>query len=64
VAETTVKAVLCCGFQGKGKAMGQVYQCSWRIYREIKFFPASIITCFTSYCDLFTDSSSYFGTQN
>jgi hypothetical protein len=34
VAET-VKALLCCGFRRTGKAMGQVYQCWWRICREI-----------------------------
>jgi hypothetical protein len=27
--------LLCCGFQRSGKAMGQVYQCWWRICREI-----------------------------
>jgi hypothetical protein len=35
VAETTVKILLCCGFRRTGKAMGQVYQCWWRICREI-----------------------------
>jgi hypothetical protein len=35
VAETTVKRLLCCGFRRTGKAMGQVYQCLWRICREI-----------------------------
>jgi hypothetical protein len=29
----------CCGFPRTGKAMGQVYQCYWRIYREINVFP-------------------------
>jgi hypothetical protein len=37
MAETTVKITLCCGFQHIGKAMGQVYQCWWRICREINF---------------------------
>jgi hypothetical protein len=38
VAETTVKRLLCCGFRRTGKAMGQVYQWCWRIYREINVF--------------------------
>jgi hypothetical protein len=38
VAETTVKILLCCGFRRTGKAMGQVYQCWWRICREINDF--------------------------
>jgi hypothetical protein len=33
------KDFLCCGFQRTGKAMGQVYQCWWRICREINVFP-------------------------
>jgi hypothetical protein len=36
VAEATVKRLLCCGFRRTDKAMGQVYQCWWRICREIK----------------------------
>jgi hypothetical protein len=31
VAETTVKRLLSCEFRRTGKAMGQVYQCWWRI---------------------------------
>jgi hypothetical protein len=38
VAKTTVKRLLCFGFRRTGKAMGQVYQCWWRICREIKVF--------------------------
>jgi hypothetical protein len=38
VAETTVKRFLCCGFRRAGKAMGQVYQCWWRICREVNVF--------------------------
>jgi hypothetical protein len=38
VTEKTVKKLLRCGFRPAGKAMGQVYQCWWRIYREIKVF--------------------------
>jgi hypothetical protein len=38
VPETTVKRLLCCGFRRTGKAMGQVYQCWWRICREIIVF--------------------------
>jgi hypothetical protein len=30
--------LLCCGFQRTGKAMGQVYQCWWRMCREIFFY--------------------------
>jgi hypothetical protein len=55
VAETTVKWLLCCGFRRAGKAMGQVYHCLWRIYREIllnAFFPGTNITCFTFYIHL------------
>jgi hypothetical protein len=29
---TTVKRLLCCGFRRTGKAMGQVYQCLWKIW--------------------------------
>jgi hypothetical protein len=39
VAETTVKRLLCCGFRRTGKAMGQVYQCWWRICREVNIVP-------------------------
>jgi hypothetical protein len=35
VAETTVKRLLCFRFRRTDKAMGQVYQCRWRICREI-----------------------------
>jgi hypothetical protein len=38
VAETTVKSLLCCGFRRTGKATGQVYQCWWKICREINVF--------------------------
>jgi hypothetical protein len=38
VVETTVKTLLCCGFGRTGKAMGQVYQCCWRICRETNVF--------------------------
>jgi hypothetical protein len=37
-AETSVKRLQCCGFQCAGKAMRQVYQCWWRICREINVF--------------------------
>jgi hypothetical protein len=33
--ETEVKRLLCCRFQCTGKAIEQVYQCWWRICREI-----------------------------
>jgi hypothetical protein len=38
VTEATLKSLLCCGFRRNGKAVGQVYQCWWRICREIIFF--------------------------
>jgi hypothetical protein len=38
VAETTVKRLLYCGFRRTGKAMGQVYQCWWRICQETNAF--------------------------
>jgi hypothetical protein len=41
VTETTVKRLVCCGFRRTGKAMGQVYQCWWRICRGINVFPRS-----------------------
>jgi hypothetical protein len=53
VAETTVKRFVCCSFRRTSKAIGQVYQCWWRICREIKVvFPGLNITCFTSYIHL------------
>jgi hypothetical protein len=30
---------VCCGFRRTGKAMGQVYQCWWRICRETNVCP-------------------------
>jgi hypothetical protein len=56
VAETTVKILLYCGFRRTDKAMGQVYQCWWRICQvKIVFsrFECHIFT-FT-----FFDSPSY-----
>jgi hypothetical protein len=38
VAEATVEKLICSGFRLGGKALGQVYQCWWRICREIKIF--------------------------
>jgi hypothetical protein len=38
VAETTMRRLLCYGFRRTGKAMGQMYQCWWRICREINVF--------------------------
>jgi hypothetical protein len=50
VAEKTLKRLLCCEFRRSGKAIGQVYQCLWRICREIAvFFSGSNITCVTFY---------------
>jgi hypothetical protein len=45
----TVKRLLSCGFRRIGKEMGQVYQCWWRICREIIFFSGSNIIRFTFY---------------
>jgi hypothetical protein len=60
VPETTVKRLLCCGFRRTDKAMRQVYQCWWRICREINvFFQVRIshVIGFISIYDLFTDCS-------
>jgi hypothetical protein len=38
VAERTVKILVCCGFRRTGKAIGQLYQCCWKICREINVF--------------------------
>jgi hypothetical protein len=58
VAEIKVKRLLCCGFVRTDKTMGQVYQCWWKICREINgCFPGSNIACvafYTYLCDLFT----------
>jgi hypothetical protein len=45
------KWLLFCGFRRTGKAMGQMYQCWWRICREINvfFFSGSNITYFVLY---------------
>jgi hypothetical protein len=40
------------GFRLTDKAMGQVYRCWWRIYREINVFLGSNSTCFTFYIHL------------
>jgi hypothetical protein len=58
------KTFLCSAFGRTGKAIGQVYQCWWRICREINVTPrlrpqGSHILRFMSICDLFTDSPSY-----
>jgi hypothetical protein len=62
VAETTVKRLLCCGFRRSDKAIGQVYQCWWRICREINVFLFQVrishVLRFISMCVLFTDSPS------
>jgi hypothetical protein len=63
VAETTAKRILFSGFRSTGKAMGLVYQCWWRIRRQIKVsilqFRISHVLRFISICDLFADSPSY-----
>jgi hypothetical protein len=38
VTETTLKRLLCCGFRNTGKAIGQVYQCWWRICWAMNVF--------------------------
>jgi hypothetical protein len=38
VAVTTVERLLCCVFRRTGKTMEQMYQCWWRICREINVF--------------------------
>jgi hypothetical protein len=62
VAETTVKRFLCCEFLRTAKAMGQLYQCWRRIYREENVpplqVPVSHVLRFISIWDLFTYSSS------
>jgi hypothetical protein len=42
------------GFDATGEAMGEVYQCWWRICQEINvfFFPGLNITYFTFYINL------------
>jgi hypothetical protein len=52
VAETTVTRLPCCGFRRTCKALGQVYQCWWRMCREINAFPRLNIACFTFYIHL------------
>jgi hypothetical protein len=66
VAETTVKRLLCCGFRRTGKTMGQVYQCWWRICREINVFQVRIshVLRFISIYDIVTDSPAYQGARN
>jgi hypothetical protein len=63
VAEKRVKRLLLCGFRRTGKAMGQVYQCWWRICREINVFLSHVrlshVLLFMSICDPFTDPPAY-----
>jgi hypothetical protein len=40
------------GFDTRVKLWGKVYQCCWRICREINVFSVSNITCFTFYIRL------------
>jgi hypothetical protein len=57
VTETTVKSLLCCGFRRTGKAMGQVYQCWWKICREKEMFFSSfeyyIFTFYIHLCPIY-----------
>jgi hypothetical protein len=59
VAEMTVKRLLCFRFLLTGKAMGQVYQCWWRICWGKNVFFSRFeyhVLHFISIFDLFTDS--------
>jgi hypothetical protein len=64
VAETRVKRLLCCGYRRRGKVMGQVYQCWWRICGEVIVFSKFeyhiflVLYLFVTY----NDSSSYMHT--
>jgi hypothetical protein len=60
--DNSQKTSMCCGFRRTGKAMGQVYQCWWKICREINAFSRfeyHMLLLFISICDIFTDSPSY-----
>jgi hypothetical protein len=61
VAETIIKRLLGCGFRRTGKAMGQMYQCWWRMSRNKMFsrFKYHLLR-FISISDLFADSLSYY----
>jgi hypothetical protein len=52
VEQTTVKRLLRCRFRCTGEAMRQVYQCWWKICRELNVSPGSNITCLTFYIHL------------
>jgi hypothetical protein len=63
MVETTVKRLLCCGFRRTVTATDQMYQCWWRICREIYVsfqfrISHDLLLLFISICDLFTDSLS------
>jgi hypothetical protein len=56
------KRLLCCEFRRTAKAMEQMYECWWRICREINvFFQVWMlhVLCFVFICDPFTDSPSF-----
>jgi hypothetical protein len=60
------KRLLCCWYRHTSKAMGQIYQCWWRICREINvFFQVRIshVLRFISIYNLFTYSPSYHTAQ-
>jgi hypothetical protein len=54
MAEKAVNSLLCSGLRSTDNAMGQVYQCWWRMCREM-----SLVLRFISICDVFTVSPSY-----
>jgi hypothetical protein len=54
--------LLCWRFRRTVNEMGQVYQCWWRIWREINVFSRfkyHNVLCFISICGPFTDSPSH-----
>jgi hypothetical protein len=66
VADTTVKRLLCCELRRTGKVMGQVFQCFWRICREINVFPwfeYHMFYAFYQFVTYFSDSLLYVMTE-
>jgi hypothetical protein len=67
VVQIIIKRILCCGFRRAGKEMGQVYQCWWRICREINVFflgQISHASGFTSVTSLLTLPLMYMDIPN
>ena len=63
MAETTVKTLLCCGFPLTCKAMGRVYQCWRRIFREMflrfEYHMLDVLYPFVTYLLSFPRSVEY-----